>query len=74
MPEIDLKPDEVREHYDVKPMSRWWLVGAAALVGLQAYGNGIDRPATWGLVLFGVAFGFALILCFPRHFLRRRDD
>lgn len=74
MPDLDLEPHEVRERYDVKPVSKWWLVLSAALVSLQAYINGFDKFTTWGLILFGMGLMATLILVFPRHFLRRRDD
>lgn len=71
---FDLEPQEVRERYDVKPMSRWWLVPPIGGILLALYVTGFDNVFSYGLVLFGMLLMAALVMAFPRHFLRRRDD
>jgi 4-hydroxybenzoate polyprenyltransferase len=74
MPEIDLEPRRHSSSYELKPMSRWWLVFLAAMAGLFIYANGIDRPISYLLVFLGVLLGFAAVLVFPRYWLSRRTD
>lgn len=74
MPDLDLEPDEVRERYDVKPMSRWWLAVPVLWVLLGLYVTGFTNPLSYSLILSGMSFMGLLIMVFPRHFLRRRDD
>lgn len=74
MPEIDLEPRRHSSRYELKPMSRWWLVFVAFMAGLFIYANGYDRPISYVLVFLGVLIGFAAILAFPRFFLSRLTD
>lgn len=70
-PEINLEPRDHSHLYELKPMSRWWLVVVLCLCALAAFVNGLEKVATWALLLFGAGLGFALILVFPRHWLSR---
>lgn len=74
MPQIDLEPRKHSSSYELRPMSRWWLVVAIAMCLLGAFVNGFWRAETWGLIFFGAILGFALILIFPRFWLSRITD
>lgn len=69
MKKIDLDPREHSHNYEIKPLSRWWLVVPAFMVLLGAYVNGFTNPITWCLIGFGAALGWAVLLCFPRYWL-----
>lgn len=71
MKEIDLEPEEHSSSYELKPMSRWWLALATALLFLAAYNSGFTKWETWSSIGFGGLFVALLILCFPRAFLSR---
>jgi hypothetical protein len=73
MPDLDLEPRKHSSFYEIKPMSRWWLVIAAGVVLLGAFANGIDDPLTWVLLGFGALAMALLVLVFPRYWLSRRD-
>lgn len=71
--QIDLEPRDHSSSYELKPMSRWWVLVAAALIIVAAYANGFTDPVTWALVVFGALLMLALLMAFPRYFLSRRD-
>lgn len=74
MQHIDLEPERHSHLYEIKPMSRWWMLGPITLIVICAYANGFFDPVTWALVFVGMllcAFG---ILCFPRMWLSRLND
>lgn len=71
MPEIELKPSEVRERYDVPIMPKRWLIVPSLAVALAAYVNGFDKVETWALIFVGMLLMIALVSVFPRFFLRR---
>jgi hypothetical protein len=59
--------------YELKPMSRWWLVVGLALSVLGVYVNGWDNPATWYLLMVGWGLGLATLLTNPRKWLSKLD-
>lgn len=71
--QIDLEPRKHSHLYELKPMSRWWLVVPVGGVILGAYVNGFQDPSTWALIFLGALLMALLILIFPRYFLSRRD-
>lgn len=73
MKQIDLDPKKHSHLYELKPMSRWWLVLVVALASLGVFVNGVANPATWFLLMAGGFIGFALILVFPKTWLSRLD-
>lgn len=67
---------EARRHshlYELKPMSRWWLVLALVLTVVGVAGNGWQNPSTWFLVFCGWMIGFAMILTNPQKWLSKLD-
>lgn len=74
MPQIDLEPRKHSHLYELKPMSRWWLVPGlvGAVIGIAA--NGWDKPSTWALLAAGVIIGFAVLLTNPAKWLSNLED
>lgn len=81
MPEFHVEPPKFieanpREHsssYELKPMSRWWLVLAWALAALGILVNGWANPATWFLLMIGWMMGLATLLTNPKKWLSKID-
>jgi hypothetical protein len=73
MPDLDLEPRRHSHLYEVKPMSRWWLVVVLPLVCLPIWLNGFDRIETWGLLFMGWMLGLGMVMVFPRTFLSKLD-
>lgn len=73
MPDLDLEPRKHSSSYELRPMSRWWLLPSGALLCLNIYLNGVGNVQTWGLAFFGALFALTLVLVFPRYWLSRRD-
>lgn len=73
MRQIDLDSRKHSHLYELRPMSRWWVVFAALLVLGAASINGFFDAATWALVMVGGFFVGAVFLAFPRYWLSRRD-
>jgi hypothetical protein len=71
--QIDLEPRRHSSSYELKPMSRWWLLPPSAGVALAALANGAGNPVTWALAVFGALLMAAFVVVFPRYFLTRRD-
>ena len=71
MPEIDLEPREHSSSYEIKPMSRWWLVLVLALAALAVIGSGAFEARTWAVFFCGMMVAAAAVLCFPRTFLTK---
>lgn len=73
---MQIDQDERRHShlYELKPMSRWWLVFAGAFCLVLAYANGLDRPLTWILICSGCIFAAFAILVFPRYWLSKIND
>jgi hypothetical protein len=74
MPQIDLEPRRHSHLYEIKPMSRWYLVLASAFLALAVFVNGWDRYETWGLVIFSALFSGLLPMVFPKQLLSRPKD
>jgi hypothetical protein len=72
--QVDLEPRRHSSSYELKPMSRWWLVLAVALSILGIFGNGWANPATWYLLMCGWMLGFAAILTNPKRWLSKLRD
>lgn len=72
--QIDLEPRKHSHLYEIKPMSRWWLVLCLALSGIAVAANGWDRAETWALLFMGWAIGLATLLIFPRTWLSKLSD
>jgi len=70
--QVDLEPRRHSSRYELKPMSRWWLLPSGLLSALSAYLNGLDNVATWGLLFFGALFMLTLLMVFPGYWLSRR--
>lgn len=73
LPQIDLEPHEHSSSYELKPMSRWWLLPPLGMILLALAVGGLTNEVTWGAALGGVILGFCLILAFPKYFLSRLD-
>jgi hypothetical protein len=73
MPDLDLEPRKHSRSYELRPMSRWWLVLATGLVLVAAAANGLTNPTTWALLFVGALAMTLLILVFPHYWLSRRD-
>lgn len=73
MREIDLEPKAHSHRFELKPMSRWWLVLVGALCLLALFNNGLADWRSWSLLGFGVMLGFAVIFVFPKTWLSRID-
>lgn len=73
MQQIDLEPRQHSSSYELKPMSRWWLVLVLALSSLGIYVNGWDNPATWYLLMMGWGLGLATLLTNPAKWLSKID-
>ena len=58
--------------YELKPMSRWFLIVILALSSLGVYANGWDNPVTWFLLLMGWGLGLATLLTNPQKWLSKR--
>ncbi|MFD1945072.1 hypothetical protein ACFSJV_22835 [Paradevosia shaoguanensis] len=73
MPDIELEPRKHSHLYEVKPMSRWWLVpaiGYALLcLAVMGFGNWQAYCALFG----GALLMLALLMIFPHYWLSRRD-
>jgi len=72
-PDIDIDNRQHSHLYELRPMSRWWLVLVLALCLVMAWVNGFEKPSTWALLLFGGALGVSWLLVFPRLNLTKRD-
>jgi hypothetical protein len=72
---MQIDQDERRHShlYELKPMSRWYLVLVLALSGLGVYVNGWDSPVTWFLLLMGWGLGLATLLTNPKKWLSKID-
>jgi hypothetical protein len=73
MPDLDLEPRRHSHLYEVKPMSRWWLVIAASFAVLMVYLNGVGNLWSWGLLFSGVLLSWLVIAAFPKTFLSKLD-
>lgn len=73
MKQIDLEPRKHSHLYEIKPMSRWWLVLCLALSILGIAGNGWANPATWFLLMIGWGLGLSTLLVFPKTWLSKLD-
>lgn len=73
MQQIDLEPKKHSHLYEMKPISRWWLLLVAAMCLLALFNNGLTEWRSWALLFFGAMFGFALIFVFPRYWLSRLE-
>lgn len=71
--QIDLEPRKHSHLYEIKPMSRWWLVLCLGGISLGVAVNGWDNFATWFLVLLGWMLGLATLLVFPKTWLSKLD-
>jgi hypothetical protein len=74
MPDLQIEPRKHSSLYELKPMSRWWLVLALVLSGLCVVGNGWSNPVTWALLFCGWMVGFAMILTNPKTWLSKLKD
>ena len=74
MPQIEADPRHHSHLYELKPLSRWWLLAAAGIAVVLAFGNGWEKPITWALLLVGFLTGFAVLLVFPRFWLSKIND
>lgn len=73
MKQIDQDPREHSHLYELKPISRWWLLLAAGLAVLALFNAGLADWRSWALLFFGALLLAILVLVFPRYFLSRRD-
>lgn len=73
MPDLDLEPRRHSHLYEVKPMSRWWLVVVVPIALVGAWLNGFGRVETWGLLFFGALIAWLVIAIFPHTFLSKLD-
>lgn len=83
MREIELEPKhrtidaEPRQHshlYELKPMSRWWLVPAVAYIVLCLFVVGFDNLNAYACVFGGVMLTGAVLAVFPRFWLSKIID
>jgi hypothetical protein len=72
--QIDQEPRQHSSSYELKPMSRWWLVFALVMCVGAAFINGFTRPETWALIFMGAMVCGFCILCFPRYWLSKIND
>lgn len=73
MPQIDLQPSKHSHLYELKPISRWWLLLVLALCALALFNIGFADWRGWAALFFGTMLGFALIFVFPRLWLSRLE-
>lgn len=73
MPDIDLEPRKHSHQYELKPISRWWLVVPAFSILLGGVANGVQNPTTWGLLFVGALSMLICLLVFPRYWLSRLE-
>lgn len=73
MQQIDLDPRKHSSTYELKPMSRWWMVYMLALTGFATYVNGWDNAGTWFLLVTSWALGLATLLTNPQKWLSKLD-
>lgn len=71
--QIEADPRSHSHLYELKPISRWYLVGFALFIALGVYLNGFFNLWTWYLLFFGAAFGFANVFVFPYIHLKKMD-
>lgn len=71
MPEIDLEPRKHSHLYELKPMSRWWMVLMLVMSVVGIAGNGWNNPSTWFLLLNGWGLGLATLLTNPKKWLTK---
>lgn len=71
--QIEADPRSHSHLYELKPVSRWYLVAITPFLVLGVYLNGFFNVATWFLLFFGALFGFANILVFPHIHLKKMD-
>ena len=71
--QIDLEPRKHSHLYEIKPVSRWWLVLGLALSTLGIVANGWDNPVTWFLLFIGWILGLVTLLADPRFWLSKID-
>lgn len=69
--QIDLEPRQHSSSYELKPMSRWWLVLAFAFAGAMALASGVFRAETWAMFMAGAIVTTFAVLCFPKTFLTK---
>jgi hypothetical protein len=72
--QIDLEPRHHSSSYELRPMSRWWLVLALGLSAIPILLNGWQNVATWALLFCGWMIGFAMILTNPKRWLSKLTD
>lgn len=71
--QIDLEPNRHSHLYELKPMSKWWLLPIVAFGALCLSALGWTNVQAWACLFAGAMFMLALLLIFPRYFLSRRD-
>lgn len=69
--QVDLDPRKHSHQYEIKPMSRRWLVAALAFAGSMALASGIFIATTWAMFFAGAIVTTFTVLCFPKTFLTK---
>jgi hypothetical protein len=65
MKQIDLEPRHHSQLYEVKPMSRWWLVPPLIYALVSVYALGFTNPLSWTPLVPGYLLGMATVKIFP---------
>lgn len=74
MKQIELEPRHHSQLYEVKPMSRWWLVPPIIHALISAYALGFTDLLSWTPLVSGFLLGIGTVLVFPRFWLSRATE
>lgn len=72
-PQIDIHPRHHSHQYELKPMSRWWLVPILGYAALCLFAMGPTNWQAYACILAGIFIGMGQILIFPRYWLSRLE-
>ena len=71
---IDAEPRQHSHLYELRPMSRWWLVPICGYAALYIAVMGVATWQAWAGLLAGAGLGLAAIMIFPRFWLSKTTD
>ena len=71
--QIDLEPRKHSHLYEIKPVSRWWLVPILAYIATCLTVMGWSNWQAWACLFAGALFMALLVMVFPHYWLSRRD-
>jgi hypothetical protein len=71
---IDAQPRQHSHLYELRPMSRWWLVPAIVYVVLCLFVMGFDNLNAYACIFGGAMLAGAVLAVFPRFWLSKTTD